>query len=85
MHTISSNHLSFDQQVIDAMDYLRVFHVSAYCKVRAEFPETIIWDDNSSWLDYEAMGVDQEWSSWLADAIESTGLVEWIDGEPYAS
>ena len=82
MNTISSNGFSFDTQVSDALDYLRINHVDAYVKIRQEFSETLVWD--GSWLDCEAMGVDPDWPSWLVDAIENTGLVEWIDGEPYS-
>lgn len=82
MHTISSNHLSQDQQVSDALDWMRVTHPTAYAAVRRHFPETLQW--SGSWIDTDAMGVDCEWSSWLCDAIEETGLVLWIDGEPFA-
>lgn len=81
-HTISDNHLSVDQQVYDALEYLRVFHVDAYVAIRRQFPETIIFD--GSWFDTDAMRVDSEWNCWLADAIEDTGIVYWEDGEPWS-
>ena len=40
-----------------------------------------MWD--GSWLDLDAMGVDPEWVDELVRAIEDTGEVEWIDGEPF--
>ena len=84
-HTISSNGYSTDQQVVDALDYLRINHPAEYSDVRRRFPENIILPDDSAWFDTDEMGVDIEWSSWLADAIEDTGLVTWDDGEPYAT
>ena len=84
-HTISSNGYSHDQQVVDALDYLRINHPVEYSDVRRRFPENIIFPDKSAWFDTDEMGVDSEWSSWLCDAIENTGLVTWDDGEPYAT
>lgn len=81
---ISSNHFSVDQQVEDAMTWLRDFRPGHYQTILGDFPE---WEDrvfNGSWLDTEAMGVDPDWSSWLIDAIEATGLVTWWEGEPWA-
>lgn len=83
-YTISGNHLSHDQQAADALEFLRLEHPAAYVTVRREFPESLVWDALGSWLDIDAMGVDWEWSSWLVDAIEATGLVYWEDGEPWA-
>lgn len=80
---VSSGHFSHDQQVGDALSCLQHTYPNAYAKVRQQFPESIIWDDQSAWIDTEAMGVDVEWSSWLTDAIESTGVVFWDEGEPY--
>ncbi len=82
MYTISSNHRSHDQQVSDALDWLRLTHPIAYSSVRKHFPETLRW--SGPWMDTDAMDVDCEWSSWLCDAIKETGLVRWIDGEPWA-
>lgn len=86
MQAISSGHYSHDTQVADAMSYLASEHPTEYARILVDFPE---WESRkfgefSSWLDTEAMGVDPEYSSWLADAIEATGLVQWFDGEPYA-
>ena len=84
--TISSNGFSHDQQVSDALDYLRLNQPAAYSEIRKNFPENIIWEDTASkaWFDTKAMGVDVEWSSWLCDAIEETGLVIWEEGEPWS-
>lgn len=51
--------------------------------IRREFPEldALVWD--GSWLDLDAMGVDPEWVDALVWAIEDTGEVQWIDGEPF--
>lgn len=51
--------------------------------IRREFPEldSLVWD--GSWIDTEAMGVDPEWVDELVRAIEDTGVVQWIDGEPF--
>lgn len=83
MFTISSNNASFDQQVVEALDYLRGSHAEAYCEVRRMFPENILMD-GGAWADTDAMGVDDEFMSWLADAIEATGRVVWEEGEPWA-
>jgi len=81
-HTISSGSFSHDTQVSDAMDYLQLNHVESYTLIKRLYPETFKWD--GAWLDTEAMDVDQDFSSWVADAIENTGHIEWEDGEPYA-
>ena len=82
--SISSGHYSHDTQVSDAMSFLETHHPEAFAEVLAKFPE---WPDRKwegSWLDTDAMGVDVEWSSWLCDAIENTGLVSWWEGEPWS-
>lgn len=81
---ISSNGFSHDTQVKDALDYLEHNHNGVWEDLVKQFPEAlnITWD--GSWFDTEAMGVDEEYSSWLCDAIEETGLVEWDEGEPYS-
>ena len=55
----------------------------AAAAIRREFPEldALVWD--GSWLDLDAMGVGPEWVDDLVRAIEDTGEVEWIDGEPF--
>jgi hypothetical protein len=75
---VSSSGASHDMQVSDALDALDEADLRA---VRKSFPERLIFD--GAWLDTEAMGVDPEWSSWLTDEIESTGSIQWIEGEPY--
>lgn len=84
-NTVSSNHFSHDQQVSDALDYLRHNYPDDYATVVREFPEceSLVWE--GSWLDVDAMGVDIEYSSWLCDAIEATGRVYWEDGEPWST
>lgn len=84
MEAISSGHFSHDTQVLDALDYLRVNHEDAYASILADFPKVADIEWSGSWFDTDAMGVDPEYSSWLADAIEATGLVQWFEGEPYA-
>lgn len=86
MLALSDNHFSHDQQLDDAMRYVQQNHPEQYATLLAEFPE---WEHRTfqrygSWLDTDAMGVDDEWSSWLTDALENTGLIIWEDGEPYA-
>ena len=83
---ISSNHFSVDLQAVDAMHWLEANAPEAYAAVIDQFPEypTCVFSAMSSWFDTEAMGVDDEWGSWLVDAIEATGVVSWEDGEPYA-
>lgn len=80
---ISSNHASHDDQVEDAMDYLRHEHPDAYGSIVQKFPEYPERQLDGGWYDTETMGVDPEWSSWLTDAIEQTGLVIWEEGEPW--
>lgn len=85
MGTISSNGFSHDQQVVDAMKHLELLHPDAYDEVTQQFDE---WFDHSmsgAHFDTEAMGVDDEWSSWLTDAIEATGFVRWEEGEPWTA
>lgn len=79
---ISSNHFSGDLQARDALDYLRLNHIEAYCEVRKHFPETFVFGEYSGWFDTDAMGVDEEYGSWLCDAIENTGIITWWEGEP---
>lgn len=80
---ISSNGFSHDMQVNDALEWLRHGHLAAYnVIVRANSELQNIIMDGAYW-DTEAMGVDIEMSSWVADEIENTGLVTWEDGEPY--
>ncbi len=75
---------SHDEQVIDALGYLRMAHYDVYAELIGRFPQAKrpIWD--GAWFDTEAMGVDDEWSPWLTHTIEDTGLVRWLDGEPFA-
>jgi len=83
METISSNGFSFDTQVIDAASWLERTEPTLYMNVLISFPELteIVWE--GSWLDNEAMNVDPDWSSWLCEALESTGTIYWFEGEPF--
>ena len=79
---LASSGTSHDRQVEAALDAL---NEPDLWSVRRQYPEALIWAEGPSgaWLDTEAMKVDPEWSSWVCDAIENTGAVQWIDGEPY--
>lgn len=84
MHTLSSNSFSHDIQVVDALSWLHIEYPEHHKQVREQFPEDIIWEQPiRTWFDTDSMGVDTAWSSWLCDAIEDTGVVQWIDGEPF--
>lgn len=84
MNSISSNHMSVDIQTSDALEWLRLYQPEAYCEIRRNFAESIIWNEWGTHFDTEAMGVDNEWGSWLIDAIEATGFIWWEEGEPWA-
>ena len=85
MQTISSNAFSTDLQMMDALQYLKEEHPEVYKTLLEKFPEleNPIFDD--SWLDYEVMGLDVEYSMFVIDAIEQTGYVIWEEGEPWAT
>lgn len=76
---------SHDQQVREALDCLESHHPQVYASIAAKFPEVDNWKwENSAsraWIDTDAMGVDPEFTSWLADELESTDVVEWRDGD----
>ena len=78
---IAEDRWSTDLQTMEGLAFIRENYPTDFAKVRAEFPETdsLVW--SGSWVDTETMGLDPEWSSWLADAVESTGRVEWSDGD----
>jgi hypothetical protein len=83
-HTLSHNGFSTDLQVTDALAWLRLAWPDAYAAVRADFPENLVFGESgSAWFDTDAMDVDIEWGSWLADALENTGHIVWWDGEPF--
>lgn len=79
---LSSNQWSLDLQIVDVLDWLERNYPAGYAEVREAFPEEIRLD--GSHFDIEAMGVEADYSSWLAEAIEATGLVGWYEGEPFA-
>jgi len=82
---LSSNHYSVDGQLDDVIGYLDTCRPTIFAAMVAAFPEipTRTMGEHSSWFDTEAMGVDQEWSSWLIDWIESNVNILWDDGEPW--
>lgn len=84
--TVSANSYSHDQQVDDAWSWARgEMPEDDFDLLIAAFPEMerIVWEPGNTWFDTEAMGVDQEYTSWVADALENTGIIRWEDGEPY--
>lgn len=83
MQAISSNALSHDQQVMDALDWLKVHRPKDYGKVSEQFPEIkdIIFD--GAWVDTDAMDVEIEFMSWLTEGIIQTGHIMWENGEPW--
>lgn len=85
---ISSSSYAHDQQVIDALAWLRLNYPTAYCKVVNEYPgcdKPIMESASSGRVDIDRMGVEPEFMSWVCDAIEDTGLVAWWEGEPWAT
>ena len=83
MFPISDNHSSFDQQVDDAMDYLVDADPEAHGAIVALFPEWSAVTFDGAWVDTESLGLDPEFTSWLADAIESKSDIFWDEGEPF--
>ena len=82
---ISSNHYSEEMQMMDALNYIERKHPLYYREeLVPSFPEVKDIVFEGGWLDYEAMNVDPEWSSWLIDEMELSGFVTWFDGEPFA-
>jgi hypothetical protein len=73
--TVSSNSFSHDQQVDDAWGWLRgEMSEDDWDLLVERFPEMergIVW--SGSYFDTEAMGVDVEYTSWVADALDETG------------
>ena len=82
---LSSGHFSTDSQMHDALNFLRINRPGDAAAIVAEFPQldALVW--SGSWVDTDATGVDPEFTSWVIDAIEATGLVWWEDGEPWAA
>lgn len=80
---LSSNAFSVDLQTDDALAFLEAGYPKVYQTLSEQFPEIVDIQWEGSWFDTEAMGVDQEWGSWLVDAIEESGVVFWEEGEPY--
>ena len=64
-------------------EFLKEGYPAEYQAILSRFPgiERIYWSD--PWQNI-TLDVDPDYSSWLADAIEDTGLITWMDGEPFA-
>lgn len=92
---LSSNQWSVDLQVVDVVDWLNADETprsEAYEKFVEDFPEfqNVVErqvDLNPNWhtFDLEDLGLDIQWVSWLVESLESTGLVWWEEGEPWAN
>ena len=78
--TISSNGLSVDQQIEDAVQHLTDEQRETF---NAVFPEyaTLTWD--GGWVNTEVSGVEVDYMSWAADWIEANTGIYWEDGEPW--
>lgn len=85
MSTISSNHLSHDQQLADVVTYMSVSPERAhdYAQFLREFPDWSNLKWSGSWIDTEATGVDVEWPMWATDWIEQNTPIYWEDGKPW--
>jgi len=80
---ISSNQWSPDLQAMDAMQWLYCNNRVAFDAVNKVMPEYVNARTDGSWFDTTAMGVSDEWGSWLIDAIEDQSEIHWEDGEPW--
>jgi len=77
---VSNNGFSVDQQIFDALVNVEN---KTFLNIVKKFPEINHMQWSGSWLDCEAMRVDEEWSMWLLEEIEQSSDIQWIDGEPY--
>ena len=70
-------------QVSDVMDRFKQTDPNTYDLMVGEFPEypSLVW--SGAHVDTAASGVEVEYMSWLADAIENMTSVYWEDGEPW--
>lgn len=82
---LSSNGYSLDTQMAAVIAFLEHELPELHTQLIAKFPEAanLKWQEGSSWVDTEMMGVDQEWTSWVVDWIEDNTPVSWEDGEPW--
>lgn len=82
---MADGHASHDQQVHVALECLLNEYPHLHLKIQEKFPELENdgwkWEPLISRIDHEAMGVDPEFTSWLADALEELEVIEWRDGE----
>lgn len=81
--TVSSNGFSHDLQVMDALNWMETEHNDEWETLVRRLPEVtrLVWE--GSWVDTDATRCDPDFMSWVADALEDTGFIEWEDGEPY--
>lgn len=81
--TVSSNGFSHEDQVLDALRYLRDHFPEAYAELLSKIPREV--KIGGKQFDREAWdrSGDLEWSSYLCDDIEDTGLIWWEEGEPF--
>lgn len=83
---LSSGHWSHDQQVEDAVRYMRhagiTFYLATLEDFEYEFPEfdSLVW--SGSWVDAEESGVDPDYMHYVCDWIEAHTMIVWEDGEP---
>lgn len=85
MTALSHNGYSVDLQLADVVSYLEGADPDTYSEFLRAFPEweRVIFPEQSAWIDWEAMGVDIEWSSWAVDWIENNTPIYWEEGEPW--
>lgn len=79
--SISSNHFSHDQQVQDAVSWLK--DGEYYLDFHLEFPafSGLVW--RGAWVDTEVSNVDPDYMSWVTDWLEAHTPIYWEDGEPW--
>ena len=65
------------------MDYLVDADPEAHGAIVALFPEWATVTFDGAWVDTESLGLDPEFTSWLADAIENESAIFWDEGEPF--
>lgn len=66
------------------MNWLRVNHPAEWSTINRDFDGIVSLSSNFTGFGEQFPGANPEHGSWLADAIEATGLVRWVDGEPFA-
>lgn len=81
---LSDTNRPHDHQLFDAMCWLEEAHPDEYLMLLTQFPEWLNLRWSGGWLDTAEMRVHDEWPWWLTEAVEATGLVAWVNGEPWA-